>query len=296
MATCARRRCDHRGRPRSDRPCPSAAELAAAIDAGNAGRPPDLARSYVDAAERLRSTPDPHGQRERSAITVWPCSWRPTAPGRRRRPAWSTAMPRRRYGTSGGASRSSPITFGPSTSDFAGQDSIPPCSPGALNPGRVTIASCDARLAASSYPNRRRYAQNATHVFGPMRLPSKEPRDWKPSRTAARTTTSRAPGRVSERRRRPASPLRGSEALAASAFELELDAPSTRVASRRPRSAPRSTPTLRQAMPLSGKRAAERDRQRIIETPRPRLGGLCARRDDGRQHPLLPSTVTSPLS
>ena len=48
---------------------PSAAELAAAIDAGNGDALRNLARSYVAAAERLRSTPDPRGAREKSAIT-----------------------------------------------------------------------------------------------------------------------------------------------------------------------------------------------------------------------------------
>jgi hypothetical protein len=50
-------------------PVPSAADLAAAINAGDGGALRTLARSYVDAAERLRSTPDPRGQREKSAIT-----------------------------------------------------------------------------------------------------------------------------------------------------------------------------------------------------------------------------------
>src|SRR5437879_1683688 len=48
---------------------PPAAELAAGIDGGNGDALRTLARSYVDAAERLRSTPDPRGQREKSAIT-----------------------------------------------------------------------------------------------------------------------------------------------------------------------------------------------------------------------------------
>jgi hypothetical protein len=48
---------------------PPAAELAAAIDGGNSDALRNMARSYIDAAERLRSTPDPRGQREKSAIT-----------------------------------------------------------------------------------------------------------------------------------------------------------------------------------------------------------------------------------
>jgi len=92
-------------------PCPSRRELAAAIDAGNADALRNLARSYVDAAERLRSTPDPHGQRERSAITRLALLVR-----RRRRAAQASsvvaAMPRRRYGTSAALALVA-ITFGP---------------------------------------------------------------------------------------------------------------------------------------------------------------------------------------
>jgi hypothetical protein len=50
-------------------PVPSAADLAAAIDAGDADALRTLARRYVAAAEQLRTTPDPRGQREKSAVT-----------------------------------------------------------------------------------------------------------------------------------------------------------------------------------------------------------------------------------
>ena len=43
--------------------------VAAAIDAGDGDTLRDLARKLVDAAERLRATPDPRRQREKSAVT-----------------------------------------------------------------------------------------------------------------------------------------------------------------------------------------------------------------------------------
>src|SRR5947199_1928241 len=95
--------------------------------------------------------------------------------------------------------------------------------------------------------------------------PEQESRDWKPSRTAARTT-SRTAGRVSERRRRPSAPLRGSDALAASAFELELERAfdpgrgEARATLRAPIDGDIGVDDA-----LEAQRDAERERQRIIE-------------------------------
>lgn len=48
---------------------PAATDVAAAIDGGDGDTLRSVARKLVDAAERLRSTPDPQRQREKSAVT-----------------------------------------------------------------------------------------------------------------------------------------------------------------------------------------------------------------------------------